>query len=609
MRPNLNLHTFPFIILQQHIMKRIFLFSFVLLSTLLRVEATAQDPDYLIYKGDTLRLYANPLEGYFEHLTRPDSLFPYTNTANARGYVAYWAIENDSLFLVDIKVEKWNNWLRCNRMVSLDKSLIFHNRKNTDRIFAEWVTDELLSPAGELLHYEHFGYEQEYSIERYFNIAKGILKSVREENNSKESFLSFMDIDSYISRYIEYNINYDNLSYIPNYPMQFMGFTYLDSMHSPKIEILPYDADSTILREIERVAENFHFLYDTFLKRHTRNLCFSIKIGPEARDAQMYPIMVPTLYSEQEIQTAEDHLNDLPYYYYRLASGYMKLTQKLYNDTPVQHQYDTLLLQMYDGDSTVLWQYRYRHFPDSALKYKKLSYLQPSKHIYDQMGKFYEIQQLEHYLGIPHDTTIHPVFDTVFQKYFQYDCGSILPKGWEDNLNVNIEEEKQRFPIHWGTCLQQFKEEPLADKALSDNQEAWRFLWIRPNNNIVLVRVDFDGKEATLNWKVATQVYDNGFCHKWEPDSIVRSGTHTLSSKEWQRLSALAQQADFDKTHCNACNNIADRTFFGIEHRTAYQFNTCAMDTRMDMYNVPAALVNLGLEFVKLTGAGIPLDY
>ena len=440
----MNLHTFPFIIPQQHIMKRIFLFSFVLLSTLLRVEATAQDPDYLIYKGDTLRLYANPLEGYFEHLTRPDSLFPYTNTANARGYVAYWAIENDSLFLVDIKVEKWNNWLRCNRMVSLDKSLIFHNRKNTDRIFAEWVTDELLSPDGELLHYEHFGYEQEYSIERYFNIAKGILKSVREENNSKESFLSFMDIDSYISRYIEYNINYDNLSYIPNYPMQFMGFTYLDSMHSPKIEILPYDADSTILREIERVAENFHFLYDTFLKRHTRNLCFSIKIGPEARDAQMYLIMVPTLYSELEIQAAEDHHNDLPYYYYRLASGYMKLTQKLYNDTPVQHQYDTLLLQMYDGDSTVLWQYRYRHFPDSALKYKKLSYLQPSKHIYDQMGKFYEIQQLEHYLGIPHDTTIHPVFDTVFQKYFQYDCGSILPKGWEDNLNVNIEEEKQR---------------------------------------------------------------------------------------------------------------------------------------------------------------------
>lgn len=156
-------------------------------------------------------------------------------------------------------MEKWNNWLRCNRMVSLDKSLIFHNRKNTDRIFAEWVTDELLSPDGELLHYEHFGYEQEYSIERYFNIAKGILKSVREENNSKESFLSFMDIDSYISRYIEYNINYDNLSYIPNYPMQFMGFTYLDSMHSQKIEILPYDADSTILREIERVAENFHF--------------------------------------------------------------------------------------------------------------------------------------------------------------------------------------------------------------------------------------------------------------------------------------------------------------------------------------------------------------
>lgn len=590
-------------------MKRIYLISIILLSALLRAGATTQIPDYLIYKGDTLQLYVYPLESYFKHQDRPDSLFPYTNTANGRGYVAYWTIENDSLFLADIKVEKWNNWLRCDRRVSLDKSLIFHNRKNTDRIFADWVTAELLSPDGELLHYEHLGYEQEYSIERYFNIEKGLLKSVREENNSKESFLSFMDIGSYISRYIEYNINYDNLSYIPNYPMQFMGFTYLDSMHSPKIEILPDDADSTILREIERVAVNLPFLNATFFQGDHTNFHFTVKIGPETRDAQQYPILVPLTASELQITTAEDYHNDLPYYYYLLAHNYMKLTRNLYNDTPIQHQYDTLLLQMYDGDSTVLWQYRYRNFPDSALKYKKLVNLQPGKHVYDQMGKFYEIQQLEHYLGVPHDTTQRPIFDTIFQKYFQYDLGSILPKGWEDDLNVDIEKEKRRIPLNWGTCLQKFNEEPLADKTLSGQQEIWRFLWIRPNNNLVLVRVDFDGKKATLNWKVATPIYDNGLCREWEPDSIVRSGTRTLSYQEWQRLCTLAQQANFDEVHCNACNNIANSTFFGIEHRTASQFNTCAMDTRMDMHNTPAALVKLGLGFVKLTGTGIPLDY
>ena len=45
---------------------------------------TAQIPDFLIYEGDTLSIYANPLESYFENHSRPDSLFSeigYNSTA------------------------------------------------------------------------------------------------------------------------------------------------------------------------------------------------------------------------------------------------------------------------------------------------------------------------------------------------------------------------------------------------------------------------------------------------------------------------------------------------------------------------------------------------
>jgi hypothetical protein len=67
------------------------LILFSLISLNQKVFGTAQIPDFLIYEGDTLSIYANPLESYFENHPRPDSLFAevgYNSTACWRGYVS-----------------------------------------------------------------------------------------------------------------------------------------------------------------------------------------------------------------------------------------------------------------------------------------------------------------------------------------------------------------------------------------------------------------------------------------------------------------------------------------------------------------------------------------
>lgn len=69
------------------------------------VFATGQNPDYLIYRGDTVVIFSNPLEQYFRlnnNRDIPDLKSNCYSSANWRNYIAYWILRNDSLFLIKI---------------------------------------------------------------------------------------------------------------------------------------------------------------------------------------------------------------------------------------------------------------------------------------------------------------------------------------------------------------------------------------------------------------------------------------------------------------------------------------------------------------------------
>ena len=73
----------------------------------LNAYGTAQIPDRLILDGDTVSLFDCPLEYYPERdLINPRSLFGGSGcfyTACWRNYIATWKVENDTLFLMEIR--------------------------------------------------------------------------------------------------------------------------------------------------------------------------------------------------------------------------------------------------------------------------------------------------------------------------------------------------------------------------------------------------------------------------------------------------------------------------------------------------------------------------
>ncbi len=67
--------------------------------------ATGQIPDLLVVGGDTLALFCNPLEGYFDAAhPRPDGMYGLGSTACYRGYQATFELRQDNLFLTAIRI-------------------------------------------------------------------------------------------------------------------------------------------------------------------------------------------------------------------------------------------------------------------------------------------------------------------------------------------------------------------------------------------------------------------------------------------------------------------------------------------------------------------------
>lgn len=139
-------------------------------------EATAQRADILIYEGQNLPLFSNPLESYYQNgATRPH--FESPNTANWRGYIATWEIDNGVLYLRDIEA-----WIDGSK-VGMNK--VFPGQ--VGRIEAKWFTGKLRVPQGERLQYVHMGYGSIYEKDLIITIEAGKVVKVEVINHSQRT--------------------------------------------------------------------------------------------------------------------------------------------------------------------------------------------------------------------------------------------------------------------------------------------------------------------------------------------------------------------------------------------------------------------------------------
>src|SRR5258708_1878650 len=114
----------------------------------------AQLPDRIFMNGEYMDLYSNPLEQYWIKLDkRRPAFYPLPNCK--RGYVAWWEIKDNQLFLRDID----GNFEK--RSIFSGKKSARYTLKNLFPKYSHklmkaiWFSEKLRIPCGKMTLYEH----------------------------------------------------------------------------------------------------------------------------------------------------------------------------------------------------------------------------------------------------------------------------------------------------------------------------------------------------------------------------------------------------------------------------------------------------------------------
>jgi len=165
------------------------------------VFGTVQIPDKIIYKGKEYRLgYSYPLESYFEKYPKKRPEDGDGCTALNRGYVATFEIIDNQLFLKNIEIEvrdtinKYNtNW----------KSVLNEVFPNQELVKIDWLTELLILPYGEYVHYVYMEYGYLFRRSILLEIDKGVLKKEKQipykkyKKKKEKQFQAFKKTEEY----------------------------------------------------------------------------------------------------------------------------------------------------------------------------------------------------------------------------------------------------------------------------------------------------------------------------------------------------------------------------------------------------------------------------
>lgn len=148
---------------------------------------TAQAPDKITFKGKEYALNSNPLEPYFEKHPDKRPKNGIMSTSLWRGYIAYFELIDDQLYVVDVKIKVRNK--ESKKIHYSQVSVYAKIFPNTKRFKVDWYSGILILPYGKLVNYVHMGYGSTYSKYWLLEIEKGNLNEVRKYNY--KSFVKF----------------------------------------------------------------------------------------------------------------------------------------------------------------------------------------------------------------------------------------------------------------------------------------------------------------------------------------------------------------------------------------------------------------------------------
>lgn len=161
---------------------------FILLFISINFFATGQEPNFIKIDGKEYDLLNDPLEKYFQEHPENHPIFGEkfikkdekgetyftTSTGNWRGYVAYFEIINNELFLTDLKIDDSNSGL----LISVYNK-IFPDTKTVKLNYSGILT----VPTGDFIDSDNFGFSSYYKSYLLLTIKNDHLEKIKELQN------------------------------------------------------------------------------------------------------------------------------------------------------------------------------------------------------------------------------------------------------------------------------------------------------------------------------------------------------------------------------------------------------------------------------------------
>jgi hypothetical protein len=212
------------IVKKSHLRFFLWLIGLLILSN--KTFGTAQIPDILIYKGDTLSLFNCPLYSYpdqdkvsLKNMFGSNGCF---YTSCYRNYIATWEIIDNKLYLTRIKnacyptdgkyvAVAYKEVTDSIGFEFADLKSLFPDRFQDGKVFADWVNEKLLSPKGNLLYYFHDGFESIFEKELEFDFKNGAISSIIEYDNSKTRRSEYTTNEKLLMDFVRNSIDYKNV--------------------------------------------------------------------------------------------------------------------------------------------------------------------------------------------------------------------------------------------------------------------------------------------------------------------------------------------------------------------------------------------------------------
>lgn len=190
-------------------MKQLFFLLIILAVGALKVDATAQCGDILIWGKDTFSLFADPLvkrEDIKRFRKDLDKLgVTIESTACWRGYIATWGIEGDELYLLRVQGEREGS------LVDADLNVLFPGEVINGKVKADWFSGSLYLPLGECLYYVHDEYASIYEKEIELVMKEGRVVERVDYDNSRTHRSEYTKDWKVLQRWIYSNIDWEKL--------------------------------------------------------------------------------------------------------------------------------------------------------------------------------------------------------------------------------------------------------------------------------------------------------------------------------------------------------------------------------------------------------------